>query len=134
MSKKKKKPKISNTKLEVGKFYNVHDQSEKGHPGRIEKADEINDQYLAVTTRSLTKEEYKSGKWKKQYVELNVPTSKDVYKSILHKKPFKGSRLDFGNKEFTNLKIHKTDEKKVAQIKNKKPRLGVWFKKKKASQ
>ena len=36
MSRKRKKPKKHTTILEVGSFYNVHDGSKKGHPGRIE--------------------------------------------------------------------------------------------------
>ena len=130
--KNKKKPKISGITLEAGKFYNVHDGSAHGHPGRIEFADKENDIYISITTRSLTKEEYESGKIRKDYIELSVPTSPDVYKSLVHRRPFKGSRLDYGNVEFPNLKFGIVDEIKIQIIKNKNPRLGKWFKNKKA--
>ena len=55
----RRKPKKHNVILQKGKFYNVHDGSAKGHPGRIEEVDYKNDRFISVTTHSLTKDEYK---------------------------------------------------------------------------
>lgn len=135
MSRKRKKPKKHTLVLEQGKFYNVHDGSKKGHPGRIEKADYQNDTYLSVTTHSLTKEEYKQKKadnsFRKDFIELNERTSKDVYKSFLHKRPFIGTRDDYGDVEYPNMVIDKTDKDKIKKVKSRKPRRGFWYKRRK---
>ena len=130
MSRKRKKPKIINDELKVGKFYNVHDGSRSGHPGRIEIANPKADTYISVTTRSLTEEEYKKGKFRKDYKELKTATSKDVYKSLIHRRPFKGSKLDYG-KEYPNLRIDGDDESTVKAVMRGNPRIGYWHKRRK---
>ena len=130
MSRKRKKPKLINAQLKVGSFYNTHDGSKQGHPGRIEIVDQQNDIYISVTTRSLSKEEFDKGKFRKDYKELKFPTSNDIYKSLVHRRPFKGSRFDYG-KEYPNLKIDKRDEKTIKSVLSKNPRLGYWYKKRK---
>lgn len=127
---KRKKPKTINGELKVGNFYNVHDGSSSGHPGRIEIANPKNDTYISVTTRSLTEGEYNKKKFRKDYKELKTTTSKDVYKSLIHRRPFKGSKFDYG-KEYPNLKIGKNDEETVKSVMRGNPRLGYWYKKKK---
>ena len=132
MKRKRKRPKNHKIILEEGKFYNVHEGSKTGHTGRIEKADYINDEYLCITTHSLTKEEYeekkKNNTFRKDYVELEVSTSKSVYKSLINKRPFLGGRDDYGDKEFSDMSISKKDSKKVQYVLARTPRLGYWYK------
>lgn len=133
MSKRKrKKPKAQNIELLEGEFYNVHDGSYSGHPGRIEKADKLNDIYLSTTTGSMNKEEYSKNKTRKNHIELKHPTDKKVYKSFINKKPFIGTRNDYGNKHYPDMKYHKDDIKTVEKIKKKKPREGYWYKQNKS--
>lgn len=136
MSKRKrKKPKNHLIVLKEGRFYNVHDGSRKGHPGRIEIADYINNVFFSITTHSLTEDEYMQRKanssFRKDYIELSVPTSQDVYKSYINKRPFIGTRDDFGDKEYLDMAFNREDEKKIDKVKKKKPRQGYWFKRKK---
>lgn len=113
--------------MKIGHFYNAHDRSGTGHPGRVEIIDQENDIYISITTRSLTKEEYEKGDWKNHYLELKIPTSSDVYKSVVNKRPFLGSRYDYGNIEFTNLEISVIDEEVIKIVLNNNPRLGYWY-------
>ena len=136
MSKRKrKKPKNHKIILEEGKFYNVHDGSNKGHPGRIEKADYENDIYYSITTHSLTEDEYNKKKannlFRKDFIELSVPTSIDVYKSFINKRAFIGTRSDYGDKESPDMMFNEKDFAKIEKVKSRNPRLGYWFKKKK---
>lgn len=131
---RRRKPKKHNVILQKGKFYNVHDGSAKGHPGRIEEVDYKNDRFISVTTHSLTKDEYEQKKanntFRKDYKELKHRTSKDVYKSFINKRPFEGSRDDYGDKEYLDMSFDKEDEMEIEKVRARKPRLGYWYKKK----
>ena len=129
-NRKKRRPKPHTLILEVGKFYNAHDRSNKGHPCRIEMADYKNDLYLSITTGSLTEEECKNGIKRKDYYEMSHKTSNNVYKSLINKRPFLGTRDDYGDKEFEDMSIHFSDEPIVIKVLKKTPRQGYWLKKK----
>ena len=133
MSKRKRKPKSHSLLLEKGHFYNVHDRSKKGHPGRIEKIDLENDIYLSVTTGSMTKEEYNQKPFRKDYEELEQATSKDVFKSFIHKRPFIGTRDDYGDTKYETMEFDEVDLPKVKKVLKRTPRKGYWYKKKKPS-
>ena len=130
MSKKRRRKKIKRheTKLEIGKFYNVHDGSINGHPGRIEKIDEINDIFVSTTTGSMSKEEYERNPIRNNHEELIHSTDNKVYKSFINKKPFIGSRDDYGDKQYPDMKYHKDDLPKVDRVLKRKPRFGYWYK------
>ena len=130
MSKKRKhrKPKPHTLVLEKGKYYIAHDRSKKGHPCRIEFIDDENGFYLSVTTGSMTEEEYKNKPFRKDYIELRHPTSEFVYKSFVNKRPFIGTRDDYGDKELLQMEIHYDDLDKISEILLKKPREGYWYK------
>ena len=132
MSKKKRrKPKPHTIILEKGKFYNVHEGSRTGHPGRIENADYQNDTYLSVTTGSMTEDEFKTKQRRKDYYDLTHRTSSTVFKSFINRRPFIGNRDDYGDKEFTDMAIHPNDEKVVKRVLKNTPRKGFWYKKRK---
>ena len=129
MSKKRRKPKPHTIELKVGKVYNVHDGSPTGHPGQIAEANHNDNIFLCVTLGSLTEEEFKAGIKRKDYLFLSKCTSDDVYKSLIHKRPFLGNRDDYGDIEFVNIKISEEDYKIVQEILSKTPRLGFWLRK-----
>ena len=81
----------------------------------------------------MTKEEYLSVPFRKDYKELRITTTTDVYKSFIHKRPFKGCRDDYGDKKYDEMRIDPSDEKIVQNIMKKTPRLGYWYKKRKPS-
>ena len=125
MSKKHKrnrKPKTT-TILKKDKFYNVHDGSEKGHPGIITDADYSKDEYRSVITETSNPHN--------ENIRLSHPTDSKVEKSYIKPKPFLGIREDYGNKEYPDMEIHEDDLEKVKLVDKRKPTLGKWFKKKK---
>ena len=130
MSKKRRKPKPHTIQLEVGKIYNVHDGSPSGHPGQIAEANPEEDIYLCITLGSLSEEEVKNNVFRKDYIVLSHTTSKDVFRSLIHRRPFLGSRDDYGDVEYLEIKINEEDYKIVKSILKKKPRIGFWLKKK----
>lgn len=124
MSKKRRKPKPHTIQLEVGKIYNVHDGSPSGHTGQIAEANPKEDIYLCVTLGSLSEEEVKNKVFRKDYIVLSHTTSKDVFRSLIHRRPFLGSRDDYGDIEYLEIKINEEDYKIVKNILKKKPRIG----------
>ena len=128
MSRKRKKPKSHKIKLEIGGYYNVHDGSPSGHPGQIAEANYEEDIYLCVTLGSLTEEEVKNNVYRKDYKVLKVPTSNDVFRSLIHRRPFLGTRDDYGDIEYLEVKISEKDFKIVKEVLTKKPRIGFWLK------
>ena len=87
-------------KLEVGKFYLIHDGSRIGHPGIIVwKNDDVN-LYLAIkfgTTQA------------KNNIQFKYPIEKNIKVSFVYKRFFLGRRKDFGSKELTRLNILQDD-------------------------
>ena len=128
MSRKRKKPKKHKIKLVIGGYYNVHDGSPSGHPGQIADANYEDDIYLCVTLGSLTKKKKKNGTKRKDFLFLSVKTSTDVYKSLINKRPFLGTRDDYGDVEYINIKISEKDYNIVKDVLTKKPRIGFWLK------
>lgn len=135
MAKRRKKVKKHKIVLEIGKFYNVHEGSAKGHPGRIEKADYSKNEFLSVTTHSLSEHEYNEKKvnktFRKDFLELKSATTEDVFKSFIHRRPFLGTRDDYGEKEYPNMSFSEKDTNKIEKVKTRKPRIGYWLKRKK---
>ena len=117
--------------MEIGKFYNVHDGSVGGHPGRIEVADVENGVFVSTTTGSMSKDEYEKNPIRRNQEELAHPTDNMVFQSFINKKPFIGTRDDYGDKAYSDMKYHKDDIPKVKRVLKRKPRLGYWYKRKK---
>jgi hypothetical protein len=87
-------------KLEIGKFYLIHDGSQIGHPGLIVwKSDDAN-LYLAIkfgTTKT------------KNNIRFKYPIEKNIKVSFVFKRFFLGKRKDFGSKELTRLVVLQDD-------------------------
>lgn len=115
MSKKKGK-----TKLKLGRFYNVRDGSKSGHPGRIYNIDRLNGEYDSTVTETT---------YKKGFIPIS-PTDKYVKKSYIKPRPFRGTRNDYGDKEYKDMKFDNDALRKAERVKNKSFVFGHHYKKK----
>ena len=113
----KRKGKI---KLIEGCFYNVRDGSVKGHPGKIHNADYQNGVYDSIVTETT---------YKKGLIPIN-PTDNKVKKSYLKPRPFRGTRNDYGDKEYPDMKFDEDAQKKADEIKKKPFEYGTHYKNK----
>lgn len=123
---KKRKHKIY---LEIGKFYRVLDGSSTGHPGQIYKIDKNEKTFYAVVTGSMSFADFEKFGLRKGYIRLLKSTDNNVDISIIKKRPFKGDRNDFGEKEYSDMKFAETDMKIVIIVQKKKPILGSYYRK-----
>lgn len=127
MSKKKFKHRIHDLKLLNGHFYNVHDGSPGGHPGKIFATDYINDEYKSFLFGSNSKNRKRK---LKGYIKLKKPIANNVEESVVFKRPFVGVRDDFGDIEYPDMKIDQLDLPTLEKIKHNNPRYGKYYKKK----
>lgn len=114
MSKKRK------NKLLKGKFYTAYPVG--GHPSLIYKKNKKKNRYDAVVFGTTPG---------KHRTELNNPISPNVNKSIIHNRPIRGTRKDFGDKELVGLKIHPEDKAKLKVVKRRTPQETNNYKKQK---
>lgn len=94
--KKQETPQLTK-KIEIGKFYLIHDGSKSGHPGYVVwKNDDIN-RYLVVRFDS---DKYgdipKKDRGIKHITKLKQPTSDMVMNSYVHNRPMLCKRKDIG--------------------------------------
>ena len=115
MSKKKGKP-----KLKVGKFYNVRDGSEKGHPGYIFNIDYENGEYDSIVTGTT---------YRKGMIPIH-PTDSIVEHSYIRSNPFKGTRNDYSDSSYSDMIFDKNDLIKVQKAKENSFEYGNHYKKK----
>ncbi len=114
---KKKKRKI---KIRIGRFYNVREGSKKGHPGRIFNIDYKDGEYDAIITGTT---------YKKGMIPI-TPTDKNVDVSFIRPYPFRGTRNDYGDKEYSDMRFDKDAYKKAERVKKKTYVFGPHYKKK----
>ena len=124
---KKRKHKI---KLEVNKFYRVLDGSPSGHPGEIYRIDYGSDTFYAIVTGSMTFDEFYKKGLRKGYFKLQKPIDERVEISLVKKRPFIGSRNDYGEKEYKDMKFSDKDMVLVVSIQKNNPIYGKNYKKK----
>ena len=120
MSKKKKRK--HNTIIRVGHFYNVHDGSVNGHPAKVLNVDYKNQEYIVIITETKTNDG--------RNIPLLVPTDSFVKQSFLKPNTYYGTRDDFGEKEYFDMKIDKKDLQKQESIKRKRIKYLRNYKKK----
>ena len=104
MSRKRK------TKLFKGKFYASYPNG--GHPALIYRKNKKKNLYDAVIFGTTPGH---------HRIELSEPISKSISRSVIHTRPIRGTRSDFGDKELIGLIISKTDKPKIMVVKRKKP-------------
>ena len=121
MSKKKKRK--HNTIIRVGHyFYNVHDGSVNGHPAKVLNVDYRNQEYIVIITETNSNDG--------RNIPLLVPTDVFVEKSFIKPNTFLGTRDDFGDKEYNDMKINKADLSKEEIIKRRRIKYLRNYKKK----
>ncbi len=104
MSKRKK------IKLLRGKFYIVY--SSGSHPSLIFKKNKKKNKYDAVVF-GTTEGHHRT--------KLRHPISPNINQSVVHNRPVRGTRKDFGDKEMIGLSIHKDDKAIINSVKRKTP-------------
>lgn len=62
---------------------------------------------------------------------LKKPLSKGINKSVIHSKPLRGTRIDFGDRELEGMKVSKEDKPLLNSIKKIKPQETKSYKKNK---
>lgn len=108
-------------KLEVGKFYFIHDGSKTGHPGLIIKANNEENRYLVIRFDSDKFGEIsKINKGIRHITKLKFPTSNLVAASYVHNRPMLCKRKDIG-KELMDLSISTEDTQTINIISLKDP-------------
>ena len=112
MSKKRK------NQLKRGKFYASYPNG--GHPALIFRKNKRKNRYDAIIFGTT------SGH---HTTFLKVPIAKNVFQSVVHTRPIRGVRIDFGDRELIGLLISKSDKAKIEVIKRKKPQYTKNYKK-----
>ena len=97
------------TKLIVGKFYMAYGGHQ--HPSLVFAYDSKHNTYLSFKFGTTPG---------KQLVEIHS-IQNGVSKSYVHKRPFEGTRKDYGNKELLGLSINEKDYKELELIKQREP-------------
>ena len=103
MSKKK-------TKLQNGKFYMAYGGN--SHPAQVYEK-----------TRYGTYKSIKTGTTGGKGMEEIRPTQKGYAKSFIHKRPFEGTRRDYGDKELLGITFDPEDKPKIEMVKKRKSTL-----------
>lgn len=102
MSKKK-------IKLEKGKFYYAYGGGK--HPAQIYEIDKKHKTYISIKTGTTGNKDMLSIK----------PIQKGYSKGFVHKRPFEGTRSDYGDKELLGLAFDPEDATTIEQIKKRTP-------------
>lgn len=116
-------------KIEIGKFYLIHDGSKSGHPGYVVwKNDDIN-RYLVVRFDS---DKYgdipKKDRGIKHITKLKQSTSDMVMNSYVHNRPMLCKRKDIGI-FLLNLTLSNEDMDLIEKISKHNPELSQSLKK-----
>ena len=87
--------------------------------------------YYAVVTGSMTDEELEKLGVRKGYIKLSVPTDNNVDNSLVKKRPFIGTRDDYGDKEYSDMSFSSNDIYIILKVQNNNPIHGSNYKKRK---
>ena len=98
------------TKLKTGRFYIMYGGN--AHPAYIYKKTEYGT-YLAIKIGTT---------FRKGMIAIHT-IQKDYLINYVHKRPFEGTRKDFGDKELLGMNFDFEDQSILNEIKNRKSRL-----------
>ena len=112
---------VLSKKIEVGKFYLIHDGSKIGHPGFVAWKDDEANRYLVVVIESdKIGNVSKRDADKRHLTDLDFPTEEKVVKSYIKKRPMLCKRKDIG-KELMGMSFHSSDYEKVLFVSKQTP-------------
>ena len=97
-------------KLELNKFYIAYGGN--SHPAKIYEKTAIGT-YKSIKTGTTPS---------KDMVKIK-PIQKGYMSSYVHKRPFEGTKKDYGDKELLGLKFDPSDNKTLEEIKQRKSKL-----------
>lgn len=97
-------------KLEIGKFYYAYGGGK--HPALIFKINKKHKTYISI----------KIGTTQNDDMIPIKPVQKGYKNSFVHKRPFEGTRVDYGDKELLGISINPSDLSKIELIKTKVPK------------
>lgn len=104
-------------KIEVGKFYFIHDGSKTGHPGLVVWKDDEKNRYLVIRTDSDKFGDVpKKDRGEKHITLLKHPTEEKVMNSYVHNRPMMCKRKDIGSKELVGMCFHEEDMELIKKI------------------
>ena len=113
--------KVLSKKIEIEKFYLIHDGSKIGHPGFvIWKDDELNRYLVVITESDKMGNVSKRDADKRHLTDLDYPTEEKVVKSYIKKRPMLCKRKDIG-KELMGMSFHSNDYDKVLFVSKQTP-------------
>ena len=116
-------------KIEVGKFYFIHDRSRSGHPGLVVDKDDLKNRYLIVRFDSdKPGQPTKEIRGIRHITKLKHSTDPKIVNSYARNRPFLCKRKDIG-KELSDLKIHNDDLPLIKTIAKRSPELSSSLKK-----
>lgn len=116
-------------KIEVGKFYFIHDGSKTGHPGLVVWKDDEKNRYLVIRFDSDKFGDVpKKDRGIKHITKLSHPTSTKIKNSYVHNRPMMCKRKDIGIL-LPNLRLDNSDIKLVNEISKRNPELSRSLKK-----
>lgn len=108
-------------KIEVGKFYFIHDGSKTGHPGLVIWKDDEKNRYLVIRFDSDKFSDIpKKDRGVKHITKLSKPTNPLVMNSYVHNRPMICKRKDIGIL-LGDLSVSKEDMKLINDISKKTP-------------
>ena len=109
-------------KIEVGKFYLIHDGSRTGHPGYVIWKNDEKNRYLVILTDSDKRgQPSKKSRGEKHITMLKHPTDSNVVNSYVHNRPMICRRKDIGNKILVGMRFHLDDIELVNEISQRNP-------------
>ena len=112
---------VSTKRIEVGKFYFIHDGSKTGHPGYVVWKDDEANRYLVVITESDKSGNASKREMDKRHLtDLDHLTDDQVVKSYIKKRLMLCKRRDIG-KELIRMKFHSDDLSKVDYVSKQNP-------------
>ena len=97
-------------KLKRGKYYVSYPNG--GHPSLIFRKNKKKNRYDAVVFGTT------EGRHR---VKLNSPISSKVKQSVVHTRPMRGTRADYGDRDINGLKVSKEDKPIIELVKRRKP-------------
>lgn len=119
-----------NKKIEVSKFYFLHDGSKTGHPCLVISKDDAKNRYLVIRFDSDKAGDVpKKDRGVRHITKLKHPTDKNVINSYVKNRPMICKRKDLQVLDMVGFSIHQDDSSLIIDISKRKPEYSTSIKK-----